>query len=137
MANRQTYLSLIQGIINRLSNNSFLLKGWSVILVAGLFTLSDITENGQMIILAYFPAIAFWGLDAYYLRQERLYRKLYESVREKEHDVDFSMNVSEFEKEVCYCNVLLSKTLIWFHLTLLATLILVTALTIIGEHNGA
>ena len=129
-------MGLIQGIINRISNNSFLLKGWSVILVAGLFTLSDVTENGHMIFLAYFPAIAFWGLDAYYLRQERLYRKLYDSVREKEHDVDFSMSVSGFEKEVCYCNVLFSKTLVWFHLTLLATLILVTALTIIGDLNG-
>lgn len=137
MANRQTYLSLIQGVVNRLSNNSFLLKGWSVILVAGLFSLSDIVDNGSMILLAYFPAISFWGLDAYYLRQERLYRKLYESVRENEHDVNFSMNVSSFEKEVDYQDVLFSKTLVLFHGVLLFTLICVTALTIIGDLNGA
>jgi len=28
--------------------------------------------------LAYFSAIAFWGLDGYFLHQERLFRKLYD-----------------------------------------------------------
>jgi hypothetical protein len=30
--------------------------------------------------LALFPALAFWGLDAYYLRQERLFREVYRAV---------------------------------------------------------
>ncbi|MDH5723082.1 MAG: hypothetical protein OEY94_07155, partial [Alphaproteobacteria bacterium] len=74
MADRRLYLEMIQGVVNRLSNNSFLLKGWTVVLVAGLFTLADFKNTQHMILLAYYPAIAFWGLDAYFLREERLFR---------------------------------------------------------------
>lgn len=77
-----------------------------------------------MFILAYFPAFAFWGLDAYFLRQERLFRKLYDSVREKKVDVSYSMNTSEFENEVSYSDAFISKTMLWFHGTLLITLLL-------------
>ena len=37
MENKQKHLELIQGVINRLSSNSFLLKGWSVVLISALF----------------------------------------------------------------------------------------------------
>ena len=39
MNNKHKHLELIQGVINRLSTNSFLLKGWSVVLVSALFAL--------------------------------------------------------------------------------------------------
>jgi len=38
--NKPKHLEFIQGVINRLSTNSFLLKGWSVVLVSALFALS-------------------------------------------------------------------------------------------------
>lgn len=31
------HLELVQGVINRMANNSFMLKGWAVTLVAGVF----------------------------------------------------------------------------------------------------
>ena len=41
----------------------------------------------------------FWALDAYYLSRERLFRALYDQVRERdEGDIDFSMNVREFSR---------------------------------------
>ena len=102
MANKRSYLEMVQGIINRLSHNSFLLKGWTVVLVTGLFVLSK-NDNDKVyfVLLAYIPVISFWGLDAYFLRQERLYRKLYDRVRSiKNDDVDFSMDTSLVKKEV-------------------------------------
>ncbi len=40
----------------------------------------------------------FWGLDGYFLWQERLFRALYDHVRVLAEDqVDFSMDVSSFK----------------------------------------
>ena len=81
MSNKQAHLEMIQGVVNRLSHNSFLLKGWSVILVSALFALAAKDSQLLFVYLAYFPAISFWCLDGYFLRQERLFRKLYDHVR--------------------------------------------------------
>ena len=41
MENKRKHLELVQGIINRMSSNSFMLKGWAVSLVAGIFALAE------------------------------------------------------------------------------------------------
>ena len=81
MGSKIKHLEMIQGIVNRLAQNSFQLKGWSVILVSAMFALAANNTNNIFIYLAYFPAFAFWILDGYFLWQERLYRKLYDHVR--------------------------------------------------------
>ena len=57
------HLEFIQGVINRLSTNSFLLKGWSVVLVSALFALSAADSQPIFALLACIPAFVFWGLD--------------------------------------------------------------------------
>ena len=92
------HLEFIQGVINRLSSDSFRMKGWCVVLVAALFILLARQGQVEFIAVALIPVIAFWGLDGYFLWQERLYRALYDHVRVlKEHEIDFSMNVSTFK----------------------------------------
>lgn len=127
MENKQSHLEMIQGVVNRLSHNSFLLKGWSVILVSAMFALAAKDAKVVFIYLAYFPAISFWGLDGYFLHQERLFRALYDHVRSlDEKDVDFSMNTSILKEKVAsWSAVTLSKTLVVFHGVILATIILV------------
>ena len=89
MSSKYEHLQMIQGIVNRLSHNSFLLKGWSVILAA-ILTLAA-KEGPIWSIYACLPAIVFWGLDGYFLRQERLLRKIYDHVRKlSEDDINFS-----------------------------------------------
>lgn len=67
-------LELIQNIISRMANNSFLLKGWSLtFIVATLLFMDSVGYH----LLALFSLVVFWGLDAYYLRMERCYRELY------------------------------------------------------------
>ncbi len=48
-------------------------------LTAGLLA-AAMNDKGVYAALALFPALAFWGLDAYYLRQERLFRALHDAV---------------------------------------------------------
>lgn len=133
MDNRAKHLELIQGIINRLSHNSFLLKGWSVVLVSALFALSAGETNPAFIYLAYFPAIIFWGLDGYFLWEEKKFRKLYDHVRKlDENAIDFSMDTSKVAGEAgCWWSATWSKTLVPFHGVLVVSIIIVMGLTII------
>lgn len=91
------HLEMIQGIITRMGTNSFMLKGWAVTLVAGLFALSAKDSDDTYFIIAYMPTVFFWILDSYYLLQERKYRVIYDKVREDTiPDYNFSM---EWNKE--------------------------------------
>ena len=97
MDNKIKHLEFIQGVINRLASDSFRMKGWCVVLVAALFILLAREGRIEFVAVALIPVIAFWGLDGYFLWQERLYRALYDHVRtQEEAKVDFSMNVSPF-----------------------------------------
>ena len=130
MERKLKHLEFIQGVINRLSTNSFLLKGWSVILVAALFALSANNSNVRFIMLAYIPAIIFWGLDGYFLSLERIYRKHYERVRTKDpEDIDFSMDMSDIQSGVNgWASATFSKTLIPFHGALIGAIILIMSI---------
>lgn len=92
-------LEQVQNIIDRQASNSFRIKGWSVslIVVALLFRSSD-----YQIIVAFIPLVGFWYLDAYYLREERKYRRLYNRIREdRGKDLDlFDMDANRFDDEV-------------------------------------
>ena len=57
---RETHLAMIQGIVNRLSQNSFLLKGWNVLLVSALLALAANSSEESILYVAFLPAVAFW-----------------------------------------------------------------------------
>jgi len=126
---------MIQGVINRLSHNSFLLKGWSVVLVSALFALAARDSALMFIYLAYFPAVVFWGLDGYFLRQEKLFRKLYDKIRVATDDsIDYSMNTEPVSNEVDdWSAVTLSKTLLAFHGVVVVSIMTVMILIILGS----
>jgi hypothetical protein len=83
MPNEQVkHLELIQAVINRMAANSALFKGWSITLAAALIGLAAGKDAKlQYALLGIAPPIFFAVLDAFYLRQERLFRKLYDLVR--------------------------------------------------------
>lgn len=137
MEQKTKHLELIQGVINRLSTNSFLLKGWSVVLVSALFALSAPDSNLSFVYLAYIPAAAFWGLDGYFLWQERLFRRLYDHVRGlDEASIDFSMSTAPFREGRDFSNWLdavLSKTLVPFHGVLIGAIVVVMVIHIVSH----
>ncbi len=93
MTHKYEHLQMIQGIIKRLSKNSFLLKRWSVILVAAMFALAVRGVGAVGFIFLCISVLMFWGLDGYFLHQERLFNKLYDYVRKlPEGNIDFSMD---------------------------------------------
>lgn len=133
MDQKLKHLELIQGVINRLSTNSFLLKGWSVVLVSALFALAAPESRAAFVYLAYIPAFVFWGLDGYFLWQERLYRALYDHVRSKpDAEIDFSMDTSSFRgtSPGGWPEAVLSRTLLAFHGVLIVAVVVVMLLTL-------
>ena len=119
MDNKIKHLEFIQGAISRLASDSFRMKGWCVVLVAILLIL--LAREGRIEFIAVvtlIPVIAFWGLDGYFLWQERLYRALYDHVRTLEEDqIDFSMNVSPFRtgRPRTWPSATFSRTLVLFY----------------------
>ncbi|WP_435354079.1 hypothetical protein [Morganella morganii] len=47
MDNKIAHLGFIQGVINRMGSNSFMIKGWCVALVAAIFALSADKANSS------------------------------------------------------------------------------------------
>ncbi|MDP9514741.1 hypothetical protein [Pseudomonas protegens] len=80
MDEKIAHLGFVQGVITRMANNSFLVKGWTVALVAAILALSSSSINAGFAFIAFLPIIVFWWLDSYYLKQERLFRELYKAV---------------------------------------------------------
>ena len=127
---REKHLELIQGVINRMAGNSFDLKRWTVVLVSALFALAASDTNADFVYLAFLPAIAFWVLDGYLLWQERMYRKLYDAVRQQsDPDSDFSMNAYEYRDDVpSWPATCVSTTLLIFHGMVLGAIVVVMLL---------
>lgn len=124
-AERVKHLEFIQAIVARHGNGSFLIKGWALTLVAAFLGLSINGLKWRVALIALVPVLGFWLLDSYFLRQERLFRKLYDQVRLPGAEVEvFSMNTSPYASEVGWVKVVLSTTLVGFY-GLLSTIILI------------
>lgn len=80
-SDKRCYLQMIENIITRMGNNSFLIKGWSMTFVGGLVTLYFSKRNNPdsywILLVALCVSILFWINDAYFLRTELKFRKLY------------------------------------------------------------
>jgi hypothetical protein len=127
-------IDIIQDIIRRMAFNSFMIKGWAITLVVVALLLKG-TE--YQIWIAFIPLLVFWFLDAYFLWQERMYRKLYKWVidnRPKTDEYLFDMNAADrFKDEVqSKFRIMFSMTLGWFYGSI-AILIVIYALLLITK----
>lgn len=113
------HLEFIENTINRMAKNSFLLKGWAVTLVGGLLAIGFKEANHSYLVyvlISLTVLIFFWALDAYYLRQERLYVKLYNQVRVlPESAIDFSMKTDPFKGDYSWWDCGVSGTVSLFY----------------------
>lgn len=132
------HIDLIQGVINRLAGNSFAIKAWAIGLIAVLGGLATKDADPRLASALVFPALCFWGLDAYYLRQERLYRKLYENVVKNDGTVArYSLNASDYDSEVDgIVKVGLSPTVRWLHIPILVFVIVLIGYSV-GRHPAS
>lgn len=82
-------IDLIQSCINRMAQNSFMVKGWLITLVTVILALLPESVNTRGVcIIVFLATFCFWYLDAFFLRLEQLYRWKYEWVIAKRCETD-------------------------------------------------
>ena len=87
------HLEFVQNTINRMSTNSFLIKGWAITLIGIIFGLNKLEGNYLFEFSNYnFPVeitiiiliiLLFWFTNAYFLQQERRYIFIYSKIIEQ------------------------------------------------------
>jgi hypothetical protein len=118
--NQVKHLEFIQSVITRLATNSFLMKGWCITAAGVLFGLAINRKSIGISLIALVPVVAFALLDSYFLRQERLYRHLYNDVRDPLSSVEpFLMNTAPYAYREAWSKVIASITISVFYGSLL------------------
>ena len=142
-------VDLIQGVINRMASNSFMIKGWSLTVAGIAYSLN--LSFGKVWILGVgitLLCFLFWFLDTFFLRTERKYRALYNDVvskynKKKYKEIKwFNLNTKDYEFDPSvgsFKKVMFSKTLLPFYLCLILISVLITLGTIfigVGSTSG-
>ena len=125
-------IKIVQGIIDRMARNSFLLKGWTITLVVVALLVEGLSIH---CVVAFLPWLVFWVLDAYFLRLERCYRKLYEWLilnRPDNRELMFDMNAeTRFGNSVdSVWGTMISKTLASFYLMIFVLIFIIIIATL-------
>ena len=79
------HLTIMQGVITRMADNSRHCKVWCVTLVAATLVLVARTGEPQHALIALIPTLLFLVLDAYYLALEKAFRNSYDEFVKKLH----------------------------------------------------
>lgn len=125
------HLQMIQGIITRMGQNSFQIKGWTIGIMIAIFSFAGEQSNTRCILFTIVPLIIMWFLDSYYLQLERKFRLLYDDVRISEKSRNYDMNFSDIKikmrdsYKISYFKILISATEIVFYLTCIITTTLI------------
>lgn len=122
MGKKVKHLEFIQNIIERMAKNSFFLKSWSLTFTTVLMGILIKEDEIDFLFISTILVFIFWFLDSYYLKQEKLFRNLYDEVRKKEENkIDFSLKRNG---EETICNSFFSLTLLFFYLGIIALMIM-------------
>jgi len=131
MTDKIKHLDYIQQTITRMATVSFQIKAWNIGLVTAVLAFAAGDKNPDFLWAALLPAVMLWFLDSFYLRQERLYRALYDDVRVVDSKVeDFCMDTRPYSNQpnVQRWKVIFSETLLSFHGTVLLVVMLAMCL---------
>ncbi len=129
------YFNSIQNIINRMAQNSFYIKAWTITIIAGIlvltFSILNIIIFGTLLVISLF----FWVLDSYYLKLERIFRRLYNqkvqdynNEQKRKNMLLFDMNIKPFEdleKKVIRIMISKSELLFYIPIILIITILLI------------
>ncbi len=125
----QKHLEIMQGVIQRMAENSRSCKLWCVTLVAATLVLVARTGEPSHSLIALVPTLLFLVLDAYYLALEKAFRNAFGGFVNKLHQGQLSLQDIYQVKPVDMGFLLVLRnfgsTSVWpFYLIALATIIL-------------
>ena len=89
----QVHLQIEQGIISRMADNCRQCKLWGVTIIAAILFFAARSGAPQHALIALLPLLLLWGLDAYYLAQERAFRMASGRFVKRLHDGDLDQSL--------------------------------------------
>lgn len=141
-------IDLIQVCITRMAGNSFRLKELYISVISIVLTIM-LSQECELLITSIFllgVTIVFWGLDAFFLKMETLYRWKYEWIIEKriagEQDYLYDLNpynrnmwLETDKKNECLMRFVFTKTLapLYGTVTVVSVILLLTSILV---HEG-
>lgn len=111
---QRKHLEFIQAVIARLASSSNATKGWALTVAAVAFGFSATKAVPVVAGLGLVVVIFFGLLDSHYLREERLFRYLYDEAR-RGKVVVYSMNKNEYSSECQPRSVIRSWSVLGFY----------------------
>ncbi|WRD40129.1 hypothetical protein E5K47_06905 [Helicobacter pylori] len=97
-------LKILQGVINRMAQNSLECKKWTLALVVGALSLKiEAISNFYVLCVLGVLLACFYLLDAYYLTQERLFREQYQWLIENRLKTDERLFEAFPARQTCRC----------------------------------
>ena len=123
------HITLLQGIINRLANNSASCKTWCLTLVAALLSLAGAARAPAIVTFVLVPIVVFGYLDSMYLAQERAYRLLYarivDAIRSGSYGLTDAFDARAPLKRGAFWSALVSWSVFPLYLGLIVTYLVV------------
>jgi histidine triad (HIT) family protein len=92
---QRKHLEFIQAVITRLASSSAAAKGWGLTVATATFGFSAAKAVPFVAILGLVVILCFAVVDAHYLREERLFRELYNEARTGSVDL-YSMDKDRY-----------------------------------------
>ncbi|MBO7327174.1 MAG: hypothetical protein J6W00_00210 [Lentisphaeria bacterium] len=134
-------LDLIQGCISRMAHNSFIVKGWAVLLVSGVFAFwGKQALSFTMGIIVCGALLALWILNAFFLAKEKDYRNWYSQIiinrKSGNDELLYELNTTKYPIEkCCVAGTMFSTILPWFYLVLIVTTLSVIICSSMSDKN--
>lgn len=126
-ADRSKHLEFVQAVVARLSNSSFLVKGWAMTLTGIIAAVATQGAKPGSALIGPGVTVGFWLLDSSYLRQERQFRILYEQVASQPPGAipPFTMDAARYGGSVRRREVALSTLMLMFYGIMIAIDVLI------------
>ncbi len=132
---RRKHLDHVQAVITRLAGASNAAKGWSLTIATAAFGFSALADAWYLVLLGLAVILSFSTLDAHYLYEERLFRRL------NKHVVDgtaqpFSMDKDKYKEHESKKKTYLSWSILGFYAPLAAAGIAVAVISAFGGDDA-
>jgi hypothetical protein len=119
--NLHKHLDLVSGVIDRMANNSFIVRGWSITITIGVLAFSLDKKLPILALALCIPLFAFWMIDAYYLWKERAFRELFDMIRLKsDEEIDYDMRPSSIGPKANLLQTVFAPVLVCLYGSLIA-----------------
>lgn len=132
------HLQMIEGVIDRLAQNSTNMKNWFLAIASALLGFGSANGNSKLGWIALVSGVVFWGLDAFYLMLERRYRRLYADVANSKADIPpFSMQTNKYKtgRETLWSSIRSCSTL-WFYFPIILGIAMITNLGLLITNDN-